>query len=47
MKNVVFAACGIVSIAVIGWCFGAGEMTALSRDILVTAWMIVVLTLQA
>ena len=47
MKNVVFAACGIVAIAVVGWCFGAGEMTAVSGDILATAWIVAVLALLA
>ena len=47
MKDAVLAACGIVAVAVIGWCFGAGHMSALCRDILITDWMIVVLVLQA
>ena len=47
MKNAVFAVCGIVAIAVIGWCFGAGEMTVMSRDVLATAWIVAVLALLA
>lgn len=39
MKNAIGALSMGVAVAVIGWCFGTGEMTAASSALLGTTWL--------